>query len=164
MDEIESQFQRFVGELDYPLFVVTAAGEGERDGCLVGFATQCSIHPPLFLVCLSNKNRTYRIAQHAETLAVHQIPDERRDLAEPFGGQTADETDKLKQVEWRPGPGGAPIVDGLPDWFVGRITERMDWSGDHVGFVLSPVDAHADADEQELSFQEAKDIKPGHEP
>jgi flavin reductase (DIM6/NTAB) family NADH-FMN oxidoreductase RutF len=161
----EQQFQRFVGGLDYPLFVVTAAGDEERDGCVVGFATQCSIHPPLFLVCLSNKNRTYRIAKQAEYLVVHDIPDDRRDLAELFGGETADEDPhKLDNVEWRAGPGGAPIVDGLPNWFAGQITERLDWSGDHTGFVLAPVAAQAGADGDELTFQEAKDIEPGHEP
>jgi flavin reductase (DIM6/NTAB) family NADH-FMN oxidoreductase RutF len=160
----EREFQRLVGGLDYPLFVVTAAGEDERDGCLVGFTTQCSIHPPLFLVCLSNKNRTYRIAQTAATLVVHEVPRERRDLAELFGGQTADETDKLTQVDWQPGPGGAPIIAGLPNWMAGRIEQRIDYGGDHAGFVLSPVDAQAGADERELGFQDAKSIEPGHEP
>jgi flavin reductase (DIM6/NTAB) family NADH-FMN oxidoreductase RutF len=164
VDATEQQFQRFVGGLDYPLFVVTAAGDGERDGCLVGFATQCSIDPPLFLVCLSVKNRTHRIAQHAQTLVVHEVPRDRRDLAQLFGGQTADQTDKLAKADWHPGPGGAPIVDGLPNWFAGRIVQRLDWSGDHTGFVLAPVDAQAGADEQELSFQDAKDIEPGHAP
>ncbi len=164
MSDTEKGFQRLVGALDYPLFVVTAAGEEERDGCLVGFATQVSIHPPLFLVCLSVKNRTHRIAQSAETMVVHFVPKERRDLAELFGGETADETDKLSQVEWRPGPGGAPIVAGLPNWLAGRIVQRLEFGGDHTGFVLSPVRAEFGSDEQELGFQEAKGIEPGHEP
>lgn len=164
MNDTEQQFQRLVGGLDYPLFVVTAAAGEERDGCLVGFTTQCSIHPPRFLVCISDKNRTHRIAQRAEYLVVHEVPRERRDLAELFGGETADEHDKLAEVDWRPGPGGAPIVATLDDWFAGRITERIDWSGDHTGFVLEPVAAEAHGDGQELSFQEAKDIEPGHEP
>ena len=164
MSDTEKRFQHLVAQLDYPLYVVTAAAGEERDGCVVGFTTQCSIDPPLFLVCLSNKNRTYRIAEEADHLAVHVIPDERRDLAELFGGETADERDKLTQVDWRPGPGGAPLVADLDDWFAGRIVERFDWSGDHVGFVLEPVEAEAGDSEQELSFQEAKDIDPGHEP
>jgi flavin reductase (DIM6/NTAB) family NADH-FMN oxidoreductase RutF len=163
MSDTEKQFQRLVGALDYPLFVVTAAAGEERDGCLVGFTTQCSIHPPLFLVCLSDKNRTYRIARRADHLVVHVIPEERRDLAELFGGETADERDKLAEVEWRAGPGGAPIVDGFEDWFAGRIVARIDWHGDHAGFVLGPVSAEAAGDGAELSFQEAKDIEPGHE-
>jgi flavin reductase (DIM6/NTAB) family NADH-FMN oxidoreductase RutF len=165
MNDAEKNFQHLVNRLDYPLFVVTAAAGEERDGCLIGFATQCSIHPPLFLVCLSDKNRTYRVAQHAEYLVVHDIPDDRRDLAELFGGETADDDPhKLDKVDWTPGPGGAPIVAGLETWFAGKITERLDWSGDHMGFVLEPVAAEAHGDGDELTFQEAKDIEPGHEP
>jgi flavin reductase (DIM6/NTAB) family NADH-FMN oxidoreductase RutF len=160
----ERQFQRLVGQLDYPLFVVTAAAGQERDGCIVGFTTQCSIHPPLFLVCMSVKNRTYRIAERADHLVVHVVPRERRDLAELFGGETADESDKLSSVDWRAGPGGAPIVAGLDTWFAGRVVRRLDYDGDHVGFVLSPVAAEYGGDERELGFQDAKDIEPGHEP
>jgi flavin reductase (DIM6/NTAB) family NADH-FMN oxidoreductase RutF len=159
----ERQFQRLVGQLDYPLFVVTAAAGEERDGCIVGFTTQCSIHPPLFLVCMSVKNRTYRIAERADHLVVHVVPRERRDLAELFGGETADESDKLSGVDWRAGPGGAPIVAGLDTWFAGRVVRRLDYDGDHVGFVLEPVEAEAH-EEDELGFQDAKDIEPGHEP
>ena len=164
MSGAEERFQRVVGALDYPLFVVTAAAGEERDGCLVGFATQCSIGPLLFLVCISDKNRTHRLAECAGHLAVHVVPEERRDLAELFGGETGDEIDKLGRTGWSPGPGGAPVIDGLDDWFAGRVVERIDWSGDHTGFVLEPVAAEAHGDGSELTFQEAQDIEPGHEP
>ena len=160
----EQAFDDLVGELDYPLFVVTAAAGDERDGCVVGFTSQCSVAPPLFLVCLSVKNRTHRIAERAEFLVVHAVPGERRDLAELFGGRTADEESKLAHVSWRPGPGGAPIVDGLPAWFAGRVVDRVDFGGDHTGWVLAPVAAQAGGDGGELGFQDAKDIEPGHEP
>ena len=156
-------FQALVGGLDYPLFVVTAADGDERDGCIVGFTTQCSIDPPLFLVCISVKNRTHRIAQGADHLVVHVVPQDRRDMAELFGGETADESDKLSRVDWRPGPGGAPVVAGLASWFAGRVVRRFDYGGDHMGFVLAPVEAEAGG-ERELGFQDARDIEPGHEP
>lgn len=164
MSEAVDPFQRLVSGLDYPLFVVTTAAGDERNGCVVGFSTQCSIDPPLFLVCISDKNRTHRIAEQAEFFVVHVVPEERRDLAELFGGETADESDKLDRVDWRPGPGGAPIVAGLSHWFAARVVQRIDPGGDHTGFVLSPVAAEAAGDGRELSFQEAKDIEPGHEP
>jgi flavin reductase (DIM6/NTAB) family NADH-FMN oxidoreductase RutF len=159
------EFQRLVGALDYPMFVVTAAAGEERDGSLVGFAMQCSIDPPEFLLGLSVKNRTTRIAAGAEALAVHLVPQERRDLAELFGGTTKDEgVDKLEHVEWSPGPGGAPVVTELPTHFVGRVKERLDWQGDHVGYVLVPVEARFAGDGPWLSFQAVKDLEPGHEP
>src|SRR5688500_11613792 len=49
-----SPFARLSAKLDYPLYIVTttANDDGERSGCLIGFATQCSIHPPRFLACI----------------------------------------------------------------------------------------------------------------
>src|SRR5689334_9304746 len=99
------------------MLIVTTAADGERAGCLVGFASQVSIHPPRFLTCLSDKNRTFRVAQQATVLAIHFVPQDATDLAELFGGQTGDETDKFAQVDWRPGPEGVPIINALENWF-----------------------------------------------
>jgi flavin reductase (DIM6/NTAB) family NADH-FMN oxidoreductase RutF len=160
---VSREFQKLVSRLDYPLFIATVAVGEERDGCLIGFATQCSIDPPRFLACISDKNRTFRLAERAETMAVHFLPEDARVLAELFGGETGDEVDKLAQVEWSPGPGGAPVLADCPNWFVGRILERFDL-GDHRGHLLEPLEAQAERDQAELGFQDAKDIEPGHEP
>jgi flavin reductase (DIM6/NTAB) family NADH-FMN oxidoreductase RutF len=58
-------FEKLVSMLDYPMYVVTTRAGDESAGCLVGFTSQVSIGPPRFLVGLSNKNRTYRIARDA---------------------------------------------------------------------------------------------------
>ena len=39
----DATFNSLVGDLDYPMFIVTACADGERSGCLIGFATQASI-------------------------------------------------------------------------------------------------------------------------
>jgi flavin reductase (DIM6/NTAB) family NADH-FMN oxidoreductase RutF len=155
-------FDRLMGTLDYPMFIVTAAAGGERSGCLVGFATQASIHPPRFLVGLSDKNRTYRVAREAETLVVHFVPEDATDLVELFGGQTGDEVDKFALVEWRPGPGGAPVLAACGNWFAGRVLERIPF-GDHTGFLLEPVEVSVGPDQDEFTFHRAKRIEPGHE-
>ena len=157
------QFTELMGELDYPMLVVTVATESDRAGCLVGFATQTSIHPPRFLVGLSVKNRTYRVARDAERLAVHFVPAERQDLAQLFGGETGDDVDKFDRCEWEPGPHGLPLIDGCPNRFTGRILDRIEL-GDHVGFVLEPEDAWHGATGPEFTFHRAKRIEPGHEP
>ena len=154
-------FDRLVGRLDYPLFVATVAAGDERDGCLIGFATQCSIEPPRFIACISNKNRTYRLAREADVLVVHVVPEDARDVAELFGGETGDEVDKLAHADWRPGPGGAPVLSACPQWFAGRIVERFE-VGDHVAHLLEPIDAASGGGGQ-MGFQEARDIEPGHE-
>ena len=158
-----SAFDEIVGRLDYPMFIVTTIGAGERAGCLVGFATQTSIDPARFLACISDKNRTYRVLEHGgEALAIHVVPADAGDLVELFGGETGDDTDKFDRCEWSDGPGGLPILARCPSWFAGRIVERVRL-GDHVGHVLEPFDGRADYDGPAFPFSRAKRVEPGHE-
>ncbi len=86
----------FVGRLNPDMCVVTAVAGGERAGCLVGFASQCSIRPVRFVVWLSEANHTFRVARSAQFLAVHVLAREQHALAELFGGRTGDQEDKFR--------------------------------------------------------------------
>lgn len=150
-----------LSEVDYPMYIVTAAADGERAGCLVGFTTQCSIHPPRFLVCLSDKNRTFRVARAADTLVVHLVPAEAADLAGLFGSETGDEIDKFARCAWRPGPGGAPVLERCGNWLAGRILDRRP-VGDHWAFLLDPVETASEHPERPFTFHRARRMSPGH--
>jgi flavin reductase (DIM6/NTAB) family NADH-FMN oxidoreductase RutF len=158
-----TSFAELVAQLDYAMFIVTTATPAERSGCLVGFATQASIHPPRFLVGLSDKNRTFRVACDAEVLVVHCVTEDAGELAELFGGETGDDIDKFAHVQWRPGPSGAPVLAALDNWFAGRIVERIPF-GDHCGFLLEPIEGEAGGSPDSLTFHRARRIDPGHAP
>jgi flavin reductase (DIM6/NTAB) family NADH-FMN oxidoreductase RutF len=155
-------FHSLVGDLEYPMFIVTARADGEPLGCLVGFATQTSIDPPRFAVCLSHKNRTFRHGRDAALLGVHCVPAHAAALAELFGGQTADAVSKFERCQWHEGRGGVPLLDECPNRFVGRVLWRAD-AGDHDVFLLEPVTAEAAPGEDEFSFHRARRIDAGHE-
>jgi flavin reductase (DIM6/NTAB) family NADH-FMN oxidoreductase RutF len=162
---VEQAFDKLLSSLDFPMFIATtvAADDGERSGCLIGFATQCSIHPPRFLACVSVVNHTARVAIRAEYLAVHVIPRDRDEMARLFGHETGDAVDKFADCRWTPGPGDVPLLDACPVRFVGRILDRRDL-GDHTGYLLEPVlaEGRAPASGQYLRFQDVKDLDPGH--
>jgi len=158
---VDETFNALVGNLEYPMFIVTARAGGEPLGCLIGFATQTSIDPPRFLVCLSHQNRTYRKGRDAEFLGVHCVPATGGRIAELFGGETGDEVDKFARVRWREGPDGVPLLDDCPNRFVGRVLERVE-AGDHDAFLLAPVAAERAEDSAEFTFHRAKRIAPGH--
>ena len=153
-------FDPFIGGLDYPMLVVTVSHDGERSGCLVGFATQCSIDPPRMLVCVSKANHTFRLARDADLLAVHVLAHDQHDLAELFGGETDDEVDKFERCEWSEGPGGTPLL-ATPRRLVGRVLARHDL-GDHVGVLLDPVNAERLDDRSPLTLPMVSDVDPGH--
>jgi flavin reductase (DIM6/NTAB) family NADH-FMN oxidoreductase RutF len=159
---VAEAFNALVGDLEYPMFIVTARAGDEPLGCLIGFATQMSIHPPRFAVCLSHKNRTFRRGRDATLLGVHCVPAEAGELAELFGGQTGDKVDKFARCEWHDGPEGVPLLDACPNRFVGRVVWRRD-AGDHDAYLLEPIAAEGDGSQSEFTFHRAKRIQAGHE-
>jgi len=158
------EFDAFVDGLDYPMFVVTAYDGAERAGCLVGFATQVSIDPPRFLVCLSRANHTFGVAARADVLAVHALHAADHPLAAHFGGETGDDVDKFADVSWHTGPDGVPLLAELPRRLVGKVAERVPF-GDHVGYVLVPIAEHGSARDgagDPLMLGDVDDVTPGH--
>lgn len=156
-------FEAIAARLEYPMYVVTAAAAGgERAGCLVGFATQCSIDPVRFLACISDKNRTCRVAARSGALAVHLVPAGAQALVELFGGVTGDEQDKFARCAWEPGPDGLPVLSDCPSWFAGRIVDRV-VLGDHIGHLLDPFAGEAGGDGSQYPASQARRIEPGHE-
>jgi flavin reductase (DIM6/NTAB) family NADH-FMN oxidoreductase RutF len=101
------------------------------------------------------------VARRAPALAVHVLPAEAEHLARLFGGRTGDEIDKFSRCRWHEGPGGVPILDECPGWFVGDVIERRGL-GDHTGFLLQPRTAHDGGSRSLLTFSRIKDVGPGH--
>jgi len=161
----ESALRRLAAGLDTPMVIVTAATpDGRRAGCLVGFWTQCSIHPPRVLACLSKANHTFPVADAAPVLAVHWLADDDRGLAALFGGETGDEVDKFERCSWGAGPGGVPVLDGVKGWVAGPVLGRFD-GGDHVAFVVeAEAGAACEPSAGQLGYQSVKGLEPGHEP
>lgn len=156
-------FDKLVALLNYPMFVVTTQADGTPAGCLVGFASQTSIHPPRFLVGLSRRNHTFRIAHDASHLAVHVFDHDHLDVVELFGSQTSDKVDKFDRCSWHPGPEQLPILNDAAAWFVGEILERFSL-GDHVGHLLAPVGGSPPRElETWVSFGDVRELEPGHE-
>lgn len=151
------------GHFDPPVLVVTAASGEEHSGCLVGFATQCSILPPRLLVCLSVVNHTARVAAMASSLGVHVLGSGQRVIASIFGEETGDATDKLAQVQWHVGSTGAPLLSECAAWCEGIVLERVPL-GDHVGYLLAISDGAQGSAPGTLRQSDVSSFAAGHPP
>ena len=158
--DVHGAFNELARKLDYSMFIVTVQVGAQRAGCLVGFGCQASIAPPRFLICLSFKNHTYRLAAAADLIAVHAVTQHADALARLFGSGCSEEIDKFARCAWLPGPGEVPILQDCGNWFVGRVLNQFDF-GDHVGFLLDPIAAQQTR-EKYFTFEQAKGIEPGH--
>ena len=109
-------------------------------------------------------NRTTRLAIEATHVAVHLLDVHDRHLAELFGGETGDGTDKFAGLRWTPGPGDAPLLEGCPNRFVLEIDHVLDTEGDHVCVVGRPVTADDAGPMHPLRLGDVIDIRAGHPP
>jgi flavin reductase (DIM6/NTAB) family NADH-FMN oxidoreductase RutF len=158
----ENAYDCLVSHLDPPMFVVTVASEHDRAGCLVGFATQCSLHPPRWYVGISRLNYTFHVAVTASVVVVHALGAGNTELARLFGEQTGDDIDKFDRCQWRPGPDGrTPVLVDCPRWFAGAVVDRVD-PGDHLGLVLAPFVAECHDQGPQLGVRALSDLNPGH--
>ena len=157
-------YERLLERVDTPAIVVTTAVGPTRSGCLVTFATPCSMEPPRFAVWLSTLNQTHEVAAGAAALAVHFLAEKHVATAELFGGTTGYESDKFDRCRWSTGPEGLPLLDDCAGWFVGRVVERLP-TGDHTLCVLAPVAAQVLTDEDGgLGLRDVRHITPGRLP
>jgi flavin reductase (DIM6/NTAB) family NADH-FMN oxidoreductase RutF len=158
-------FDGLMADLDQPLVIVTTASDDVRAGCIVGFHAQCGIDPVEYVVWLSKANHTYRVAALSEWFAVHVLGPEHRELAELFGGETQAEVDKFERCDWTPGPDGVPLLDQVPNRFVGRRVAWLDPGGDHCCLVLAPVSVDRSGQGGTgpwLRLADLADLEPGH--
>ncbi|MFD0265788.1 flavin reductase family protein [Streptomyces sp. NPDC127106] len=164
MPEAGPDLDAFNAALNGPVYVVTVASGDKRAGCLVAFASQCSIDPPRFVVWLSTANHTHAVARGARHLTVHLLHRDQRALAELFGCRTGNSVDKFARTGWRPGHDGSPVLSDAADWFTGRIVGVLP-GGDHEGFLLSPVEESPPAPgpvAPPLRYADVRDLEPGH--
>ena len=161
-DPDHERYTAFTDRTEYPLLVVTTlSADGERSGCLAGFATQCSIEPLRFLVCISRANHTFGVVQRATVLALHLLGVEQTETAALFGTLTGDYVDKFALVGWHDGPGGVPVLDDCAAWLAGEILFRVD-AGDHEAHVIHPLDGGDGSMPGLLTCHNAPPLTAGH--
>lgn len=136
----EAAFTALTSAADPAMIVVTAAAEGERAGCLVGFHAQSSISPARYSLWLSKANHTYRVALRASHLAVHFLTAEDLPLGEHFGTLSGEEVEKFSGLATSDDEHGAPLLEDCPHRMLLERITMLDDGGDHVvvtGTVLS---------------------------
>jgi flavin reductase (DIM6/NTAB) family NADH-FMN oxidoreductase RutF len=159
-----TNFADFIGGVDHPMIVVTTGADGVHAGCLVGFHAQCSMEPARYAVWLSKANRTFRVGALAEHFALHFLEADNHDLAERFGSHTGDDEDKFEECAFVETDAGVRVLTDCRARAIARRVAMFDDGGDHVCFVLEPVETTAPDDFTPLQFSQVRDLEPGHEP
>lgn len=109
-------------------------------GCPVGITVNSfasvSLDPPLVLWSIGRTAHTFEVFRRADQWAINILAADQQEVSNRFASRA---DDKFAGVEWTPGLGGAPLLDGCVARFQCVAEHRYD-GGDHlilVGRVLA---------------------------
>jgi 3-hydroxy-9,10-secoandrosta-1,3,5(10)-triene-9,17-dione monooxygenase reductase component len=130
------------------IVVVTAAGpEGP-----VGFTCQSfaslSLDPPLVSFAPARSSSTWPRIRDTGAFCVNVLAADHAELSVGFARSGAD---KFAGVVWRPGPSGAPVLDGVSAWIDCTLWNEFD-GGDHTIAVGRVRDLGADPERLPLLY------------
>jgi 3-hydroxy-9,10-secoandrosta-1,3,5(10)-triene-9,17-dione monooxygenase reductase component len=141
-------FRAACGTFATGVTVVTAHAPTGPQGATVNSFASLSVEPPQVVVCLARTSRTWSAAEAAGAFAVNVLAAEQRDVARLFASGAQD---KLARVAWRPGFGGAPVLDGAAAHFECRLAGALR-RATHMLLIGEVVHAEHRADAEPLIF------------
>jgi flavin reductase (DIM6/NTAB) family NADH-FMN oxidoreductase RutF/DNA-binding MarR family transcriptional regulator len=144
-------FRRSLGQFGTGVTVITAAAGSELVGMTANSFSSVSLDPPLVLWSAKQTSQSFPTFKVATHFAVNVLSSDQIALSKHFGRSGGD---KFSDVSWRPGLGGAPILDGILCSFECR--KAADYpGGDHL-IMLGAVERFARYDRNALLFAQGR--------
>lgn len=142
------EFRTALGAFGTGVTVITAcAPDGRRAALTVNSFASVSLAPPLVLWSLGLHSPNLSVFQDASHFAVNVLREGQDDLALHFARS---QPDKLAGIPWRPGLGGAALLEDTLADFECRNANRY-YGGDHIIF-LGAVEAFSSRPGAPLMF------------
>jgi rubredoxin/flavin reductase (DIM6/NTAB) family NADH-FMN oxidoreductase RutF len=148
------------------MFVVSSKMENKLNGQICNTIFQVTGDPPEIVGSINKKNLTYSYIQASKVFTATILSIETpMTFIGTFGFKSGRNTDKFKNVKYKIGATGAPIVlDYGVGYFEARVTGSLD-CGTHVVFLGKVVDAQIINDKAEpMSYDYYHQIKKGYTP
>ncbi|MFF4183239.1 flavin reductase family protein [Streptomyces sp. NPDC001691] len=108
--------------------VITAQRGGRPVGFTATSLNSVAAEPPLISFGIGTGSSSWPVVAEADHVGVHILGEHQQDLAATFARSGADRFGP--GTEWRTGPEGVPVLDGVLAWLVCKVVARVP-AGDH---------------------------------
>jgi 3-hydroxy-9,10-secoandrosta-1,3,5(10)-triene-9,17-dione monooxygenase reductase component len=148
-----ARYRQVLGHFCTGVTVVTSL---DVSGGPVGFSCQAfaalSLDPPLVLFCPGAASGTWPHIEQAGYFCVNVLAEDQREVSRAFGRSGPD---KFAGLRWRPGPNGAPILDGALTWAACQV-DSISLAGDHLVVIGRVTDLGEPSDGRPLLFYKGR--------
>jgi 3-hydroxy-9,10-secoandrosta-1,3,5(10)-triene-9,17-dione monooxygenase reductase component len=129
-----------LGHFASGVVVITASGPTGPLGFTCQSFASLSLDPPLVSFAAARTSRTWPAIRSVGAFCVNVLAADHERYSAQFARSG---TDKFAGVHWRPGPGGAPLIDGVAAWIDCTVPDEHD-GGDHTIVIGRVHDLGAD--------------------
>ena len=158
--EIESFFS-----ICYGMYIVSSHDNGKLNGQIANTVFQVTAEPPKIAVSINKSNLTYDFIKKSEVFAISVLSEEvPMKFIGLFGFKSGRDIDKFKDIKYKIGITGAPVVlENSISYFECKLEGSLD-AGTHVIFIGKVVDARMISESAPLTYSDYHKIKKGLSP
>jgi len=152
-------------KISYGIYVITSKVDGKLNGQIANTVFQVTSDPPTIAVSINKQNLTYEFIQKSKVLGVSILSKEAPlKLIGHFGFKSGREVDKFKDVNYKMGKMGVPI---LQDYTIASLeAEVMNTvdAGTHTIFIGRLINAEIFENKEPMTYAYYHEIKRGKAP
>ena len=152
-------------KISYGLYIVSSKKDGKYNGQIANTVFQLTAEPPTIGVCINKNNLTHEYIQESKVFTVSILSTQATmKFIGLFGFRCGRDVDKFKDVEYKIGKTGAPIVlDHTVGCLECKVTGSMD-AGTHTLFIGKLLDAETIKDGEPMTYEFYHSVLKGKTP
>ena len=152
-------------KISYGLYIVSSKKEKKINGQVANSVFQVTAEPPTIAVSINKKNLTHEYINHSNVFTLSVICDKApMTYIGTFGYKSGRDIDKFKDVKYKIGKTGAPIVlDHALAFIEAELLNQID-IGTHTIFIGKIIDADILTNDKCMTYEYYHLIKGGKSP
>lgn len=141
-------------KIPHGVYVVGVKQDSQLNAFTATWLTQVSFTPPLVALGIKKDSHSFDMIRHTRVFSVNLLGKDQKPIAEHFVKPATVVGEKLKDVRYRPGKTGTPILDEAIAYIECEVREVANEHGDHALVIGEVVEAGVRKDEPALTLMD----------
>ena len=152
-------------EISYGLYIVSSIKGNKLNGQIANTVFQVTAEPPTIAVSINKQNLTHQFIQESKVFTVSILSkDTPMKFIGGFGFKSGRELDKFKNVNYKVGVTGAPIIlENIMGYLETEVIDSLD-VGTHTLFIGKVANAKIIKNDEPMTYAYYHEIKHGKVP
>lgn len=152
-------------KISYGLYIISSKRNGKFNGQIANTVFQTTAEPPMVAVCINKKNLTHEFIKKSKIFTISILSKETpMRFIGHFGFKSGRDLDKFKNINYRIGATGVPIVlDNTIGYLECEVISNTD-AKSHTLFLGKVLDAQIIKDGEPMTYAYYHEVKGGISP